>query len=157
MQFEHEIKPTVQHYGRMVDLMGRAGMLREAYDLIKSMPIKPNDVVWRSLLIASRMYNNGGSQPGVPQPPTSSQPNPFGNAFQVVGSRLIRDGLEPVGVARLSYKPPIYDINAPDFYIPLMAFGTYDVLAGLSLGLRGKFSPEALNLLFIKGLLGWFM
>lgn len=44
---------------------------------------------------------------------------------------------EPVG-GRLSYKPPIYDINAPDLYIPLMAFGTYVVLAGLSLGLYGK-------------------
>ncbi|KAG2242462.1 hypothetical protein Bca52824_095689 [Brassica carinata] len=44
---------------------------------------------------------------------------------------------EPV-VGRLSYKPPIYDINAPDLYIPLMAFGTYLVLAGFSLGLYGK-------------------
>lgn len=44
---------------------------------------------------------------------------------------------EPVG-GRLSYKPPIYDINAPDLYIPFMAFGTYVILAGLSLGLRGK-------------------
>lgn len=44
---------------------------------------------------------------------------------------------EPVG-GRLSYKPPIYDINAPDLYIPFMAFGTYVVLAGLSLGLNGK-------------------
>lgn len=63
---------------------------------------------------------------------------------------------EPVG-GRLSYKPPIYDINAPDLYIPFMAFGTYVVLAGLSLGIRGKFSPETLNLLFVKGMLGWFM
>ncbi|CAI9773131.1 unnamed protein product [Fraxinus pennsylvanica] len=62
---------------------------------------------------------------------------------------------EPVG-GRLSYKPPIYDINAPDLYIPFMAFGTYVVLAGLSLGLHGKFSPEALNWLFIKGVVGWF-
>ncbi|KAK1276902.1 hypothetical protein QJS04_geneDACA005747 [Acorus gramineus] len=63
---------------------------------------------------------------------------------------------EPVG-GRLSYKPPIYDINAPDLYIPLMAFGTYLVFAGFSLGLRGKFSPEALSLLFTKGLAGWFL
>ncbi|KAM7266601.1 hypothetical protein ACFE04_004498 [Oxalis oulophora] len=63
---------------------------------------------------------------------------------------------EPVG-GRLSYKPPIYDINAPDLYIPFMAFGTYVVLAGFSLGLNVKFSPEALNWLFVKGLLGWFM
>ncbi|KAF5742742.1 protein YIF1B [Tripterygium wilfordii] len=56
---------------------------------------------------------------------------------------------EPVG-GRLSCKPPIYDINASDLSIPFMAFGTYIVLAGL-------FSPEALNWLFVKGLLGWFM
>ncbi|KAK7374715.1 hypothetical protein VNO80_08152 [Phaseolus coccineus] len=168
--------------------------------------------------VAARMYNNVGMPPGAPQlhpqPPTSSQPNLFGNAFNAAGSGLIRGGLgaygekilgssseyvqsnisryfsdpqyyfqvndhyvknklkvvlfpflhrghwtritEPVG-GRLSYKPPIYDINAPDLYIPLMAFGTYVVLAGISLGLRGKFSPEALNWLFIKGLVGWFM
>ncbi|KAK8682505.1 hypothetical protein V6N13_054891 [Hibiscus sabdariffa] len=74
---------------------------------------------------------------------------------------------ETVG-GRLSYKPPIFDINAPDLYIPFMAFGTYVVLAGLSLGLQGKkrqevfhyclwFSPEALNWLFVKGLFGWFL
>ncbi|XP_042482786.1 protein YIF1B-B-like isoform X1 [Macadamia integrifolia] len=63
---------------------------------------------------------------------------------------------EPVG-GRLSYKPPVYDINAPDLYIPLMAFVTYVVLCGFSLGLVGKFSPEALSLQFTKGLLGWFL
>ncbi|KAK4845289.1 hypothetical protein QYF36_003176 [Acer negundo] len=63
---------------------------------------------------------------------------------------------EPVG-GRLSYKPPINDINAPDLYIPCMAFATYLVLAGISLGLSGKFSPEALNWQFVKGLVGWFL
>ncbi|XP_004512460.1 pentatricopeptide repeat-containing protein At1g31920 [Cicer arietinum] len=58
MQFEHKIKPTIQHYGCMVDLMGRSGMLKEAYELIKSMPIKPNDVVWRSLLSACKVHLN---------------------------------------------------------------------------------------------------
>ncbi|XP_026397357.1 protein YIF1B-like [Papaver somniferum] len=63
---------------------------------------------------------------------------------------------EPVG-GRLSYKPPIHDINAPDLYIPLMAYFTYVLLAGFSLGLAGKFSPEALSSQFTKGLLGWFL
>ncbi|KAJ6680696.1 INTEGRAL MEMBRANE HRF1 FAMILY PROTEIN [Salix purpurea] len=44
---------------------------------------------------------------------------------------------EPVG-GRLSYEPPINDINAPDLYIPCMSFATYLVLAGISLGLSGK-------------------
>ncbi|MFS7960137.1 putative Yif1 family protein [Helianthus anomalus] len=57
----------------------------------------------------------------------------------------------------LSYKPPIYDINAPDLYISLTAFSTYVVLAGFSLGLQGKFTPEALNWLFMKGIVGWFL
>uniref|UniRef100_A0A0E0HTL3 YIF1b n=1 Tax=Oryza nivara TaxID=4536 RepID=A0A0E0HTL3_ORYNI len=63
---------------------------------------------------------------------------------------------EPVG-GRLSYKPPIQDINAPDLYIPLMAFGTYVVIAGYALGVLGRFTPEALTLQFTKGLLGWFL
>jgi hypothetical protein len=44
---------------------------------------------------------------------------------------------EPVG-GRLSYKPPIYDINAPDLYIPFMAFGSFIILAGFTLGFMGK-------------------
>ncbi|KAI5438173.1 pentatricopeptide repeat-containing protein At1g31920 [Lathyrus oleraceus] len=58
MQFEHGIEPTVQHYGCMVDLLGRFGMLKEAYELIKSMLIKPNDVIWRSLLSACKVHHN---------------------------------------------------------------------------------------------------
>ncbi|KAF5199996.1 Pentatricopeptide repeat-containing protein [Thalictrum thalictroides] len=63
---------------------------------------------------------------------------------------------EPVH-GRIAYKPPASDINAPDLYIPLMSFGTYLVLAGFTLGLIGKFSPEALILQFTKGLVGWFL
>ncbi|XP_073005187.1 uncharacterized protein [Typha latifolia] len=63
---------------------------------------------------------------------------------------------EPVG-GRLSYKPPIYDINAPDLYIPFMAFGSYVVLAGFALGFMGKFTPEALSIQFTRGLAGWIM
>ncbi|PQM33491.1 protein YIF1B [Prunus yedoensis var. nudiflora] len=64
---------------------------------------------------------------------------------------------EPVG-GRLSYNPPITDIHAPDLYIPfMMTFATYLVLAGISLGLSGKFSPEAINWQFVKGMVGWLL
>nr|CAG4645011.1 EOG090X0ATU [Leptodora kindtii] len=40
---------------------------------------------------------------------------------------------------------PRYEINAPDLYIPLMAFVTYVLVGGFSLGLQERFSPEALG------------
>ncbi|KAL0324168.1 UNVERIFIED_CONTAM: Pentatricopeptide repeat-containing protein [Sesamum calycinum] len=58
MRFEHGIEPTIQHYGCMVDLMGRAGMINEAFELIKSMPMTPNDVIWRSLLSSCKVHQN---------------------------------------------------------------------------------------------------
>lgn len=58
MRFEHGIEPTIKHYGCMVDLMGRAGMLNEALELIKSMPMEPNDVLWRSLVSACKVHFN---------------------------------------------------------------------------------------------------
>lgn len=41
---------------------------------------------------------------------------------------------------------PRYEINAPDLYIPLMAYVTYILLAGLVLGIQNRFSPEKLGI-----------
>ncbi|XP_031619994.1 protein YIF1B [Contarinia nasturtii] len=41
---------------------------------------------------------------------------------------------------------PRYDLNAPDLYIPAMAYITFVVLAGLVLGMQDKFTPEMLTL-----------
>ncbi|XP_076915771.1 pentatricopeptide repeat-containing protein At1g09190-like [Bidens hawaiensis] len=50
MVSEHQIKPRLEHYGCMVDLLGRGGLVKEAYELIKSMPMKPNAALWGALL-----------------------------------------------------------------------------------------------------------
>uniref|UniRef100_F6YQG1 Protein YIF1 n=1 Tax=Equus caballus TaxID=9796 RepID=F6YQG1_HORSE len=42
--------------------------------------------------------------------------------------------------------PPRRDLNAPDLYIPTMAFITYVLLAGIALGIQKRFSPEVLGL-----------
>ncbi|KAH7653900.1 Yif1 family protein [Dioscorea alata] len=57
---------------------------------------------------------------------------------------------EPVG-GRLSYKPPVHDINAPDLYIPFMAFGTYVVLAGFMLGVLGSGEAPLLDVVAYTG------
>lgn len=41
---------------------------------------------------------------------------------------------------------PRQDVNAPDLYIPTMAFITYILLAGMALGIQKRFSPEVLGL-----------
>ncbi|GAU22227.1 hypothetical protein TSUD_227630 [Trifolium subterraneum] len=55
---DYNIQPTIKHYGCMVDLLGRAGLVVEAYRLIKSMPIECNAIIWRTLLAACRIYGN---------------------------------------------------------------------------------------------------
>ncbi|KAL6190044.1 hypothetical protein ACLB2K_036445 [Fragaria x ananassa] len=48
--------PKVGHYGCMIDLLGRAGLLEEARRLIESLPIKSDVSAWRALLSACRVY-----------------------------------------------------------------------------------------------------
>nr|XP_025885107.1 LOW QUALITY PROTEIN: pentatricopeptide repeat-containing protein At4g39530 [Solanum lycopersicum] len=48
------IEPEMEHYVCMVSLLGRAGKLVEATELIETMPIPPAAIVWRSLLSACR-------------------------------------------------------------------------------------------------------
>ncbi|KAG8662705.1 pentatricopeptide repeat-containing protein At5g66520 isoform X2 [Manihot esculenta] len=54
----YSLNPTVEHYGCMVDLLGRAGLLKEATDLIERMPVKPNAVIWGALLNACHIHGN---------------------------------------------------------------------------------------------------
>lgn len=58
MQEEYGIKPSLKHYGCMVDLLGRAGRLEMAYNVIKNMPIQPDASVWGALLGACRIHGN---------------------------------------------------------------------------------------------------
>ncbi|KAK9292377.1 hypothetical protein L1049_020344 [Liquidambar formosana] len=52
------IRPQMEHYGCMVDLLGRDGRLEDAYDLIQKMPFEANSVIWRALLGACRIHGN---------------------------------------------------------------------------------------------------
>ncbi|CAA0820494.1 Pentatricopeptide repeat-containing protein [Striga hermonthica] len=58
MAGKYSITPKLEHYGCMVDLLGRAGLLQEAHDLIKAMPMKPDSVVWGTLLGACSFHGN---------------------------------------------------------------------------------------------------
>ncbi|KAJ8773004.1 hypothetical protein K2173_028181 [Erythroxylum novogranatense] len=55
---EYHIQPTVKHYGCMVDLLGRAGLLEEAYRLARCMPMECNAIIWRTLLAACSLHGD---------------------------------------------------------------------------------------------------
>ena len=53
------IVPRIEHYGCMVDLLGRAGKLEEAVRFIKGMHLEPNAVIWATLLGSCKFHGNG--------------------------------------------------------------------------------------------------
>lgn len=58
LKSEYGHRPKIEHYGCMVDLLGRAGRISEAYEFIQKMPLQPNAVVWRTLLGACAIHGN---------------------------------------------------------------------------------------------------
>ncbi|CAH1421639.1 unnamed protein product [Lactuca virosa] len=54
---DYNVERGQEHYACMVDLFGRAGLVMEAVELIKSMPIGPGKSVYGALLGACRMHN----------------------------------------------------------------------------------------------------
>lgn len=58
MKRDYRLEPRLEHYGCMVDLLGRAGKLEEAENFIHEMPVKPNAPVWGALLGACRIHRN---------------------------------------------------------------------------------------------------
>ncbi len=56
---DYMIAAELEHYTCMVDLLGRAGNLQEAENMIKSMPFKPDVATWMGLLGVCRTHGNG--------------------------------------------------------------------------------------------------
>ncbi|KAL2344627.1 hypothetical protein Fmac_005912 [Flemingia macrophylla] len=55
---DYSIVPQIEHYGCMVDLLGRAGLIDQAVDFVRKMPMEPDAVIWAALLGACRIYKN---------------------------------------------------------------------------------------------------
>lgn len=52
------VKPQIEHYGCLIDLLGRAGQIEKALAIVIKMPIAPDIVIWRALLSACRTHGN---------------------------------------------------------------------------------------------------
>uniref|UniRef100_A0A0E0A460 F-box domain-containing protein n=1 Tax=Oryza glumipatula TaxID=40148 RepID=A0A0E0A460_9ORYZ len=51
-------EPRIEHYGCVVDMLGRAGRLDEAEELIAAMPVHSDALIWGSLLAACRAHGD---------------------------------------------------------------------------------------------------
>ncbi|CAA2997707.1 pentatricopeptide repeat-containing At4g18840 [Olea europaea subsp. europaea] len=63
MMFDHMvhvygIQPTTEHYGCLVDLLGRRGLLNEAKELLNKSTVKQSPIVWQALLAACRNHGD---------------------------------------------------------------------------------------------------
>ncbi|GMN39002.1 hypothetical protein TIFTF001_008225 [Ficus carica] len=58
MSKEYGLVPKPEHYVCVVDLLGRAGLLSDAKEFVEKMPIKPDAMVWRTLLSACTVHKN---------------------------------------------------------------------------------------------------
>ncbi|XP_031482624.1 putative pentatricopeptide repeat-containing protein At3g13770, mitochondrial [Nymphaea colorata] len=52
------IEPETEHYGCVVDLLGRSGQVDKAVNFILQMPFEPTPAIWGSLLGACRVHAN---------------------------------------------------------------------------------------------------
>ncbi|XP_027356882.1 pentatricopeptide repeat-containing protein At2g20540 [Abrus precatorius] len=58
MRLDYHIEPQIEHYGCLVDLLGRLGRLDQALETILKMPLKPDSRIWNSLLSSCRIHRN---------------------------------------------------------------------------------------------------
>ncbi|KAG2324092.1 hypothetical protein Bca52824_006820 [Brassica carinata] len=58
MSDEYSIVPNIEHYGCMVALFSKAGLIQEALGLIESMEFEANAVIWGALLDGCRLHRN---------------------------------------------------------------------------------------------------
>lgn len=50
------LRPGLEHYTCMVDMLGRAGLVEEAEDLIVGMDVEPDEALWGALLAACKIH-----------------------------------------------------------------------------------------------------
>ncbi|KAK9145694.1 hypothetical protein Sjap_005597 [Stephania japonica] len=54
----YDIEPTIKHYTCVVDLLSRAGRLREAYEIVERMEVQPDPALWGALLGGCVIHRN---------------------------------------------------------------------------------------------------
>ncbi|KAK3165803.1 hypothetical protein QOZ80_1AG0037970 [Eleusine coracana subsp. coracana] len=99
MESAYKLRPTLEHYTCMVDLLGCAGRLDEARELISSMPMPADGAVWGALLGACKIHKNAEVGEEAFEHIVKLEPNNVG--YYVLMSNIYTDMGQLDGVARV--------------------------------------------------------
>ncbi|GMN42338.1 hypothetical protein TIFTF001_011546 [Ficus carica] len=99
MKSEYGVSPTIEHYACLVDILGRAGDIKEALEVVETMPKKPSCSIWGSLLNSCRLHGNVSLGKLVAYQLFELEPNNPGNYVMlsnIYANAGIWDGVESI-------------------------------------------------------------
>ncbi|CAD6336283.1 unnamed protein product [Miscanthus lutarioriparius] len=121
--FDHIVKEqstllNIEHYGCVIDLLGRSGQLQKALNLIEKMPFQPTRPIWGSLLGACRVHTNVHVGEFVAQKLLDIEPENAGN-YVILSNIYAASGMCE------RFHPRKEDINAKikEIYVAIKAAG----------------------------------
>ncbi len=100
MVTDYMISAKLEHYTCMVDLLGRAGHLQEAENMVMAVPCKPHVAAWMALLGACRIRGNVEMAERVAKRILEMEPNNaavyvlLSNIYAAAGNRLLCENVE---------------------------------------------------------------
>lgn len=111
MGSKYGIKPKIEHYGCMIDLLGRAGYLQEAKELVSWMPFEANAAIWGSLLAAATRCSDAELAAEALhhliklEPHNSGNYSLLSNTYASLGrwseARMVRKAMRDTGVEKM--------------------------------------------------------
>ncbi|XP_021749589.1 putative pentatricopeptide repeat-containing protein At5g37570 [Chenopodium quinoa] len=104
---DYKIEPDADHYACVVDMLGRAGRLEQAYKMLKSMPMDPRPAAFGALLAACRTYSNVEIAELVAQELFILEPNNTGNYVLLSGIYAEREQWDEAERVRKAMKKKI--------------------------------------------------
>ncbi len=100
MVTDYMISAKLEHYTCMVDLLGHAGHLQEAENMVMEVPCKPHVAAWMALLGACRICGNVEMAEHVAKRILEMKPNNaagyvlLSNIYAATGNRLLCENVE---------------------------------------------------------------
>ncbi|GMH21512.1 hypothetical protein Nepgr_023354 [Nepenthes gracilis] len=104
MKRDYKIEPDADHYACLVDMLGRAGRLHEAYKIVKSMPMGPYPRALGALLSACRTYGDVKIAENVAEELFKLEPENTGNYVLLSGIYAAREQWDEAARVRKAMK-----------------------------------------------------